>query len=530
MEGSLLTLIDLPDEVLLLILKNLDNIEVLYLFIDLNKRFNKLLHDSIFTNHLTMTGCSFNGSFDRLDNQILDRFCSQILPSIHHNIKWLDVECSSMEDVLLCTSYPYLCGLGLHNIDKHIALRIFTEETPLTHIFQDKISSLVIDVVQYGSFRMNDTSNSNIFANILTLFSKLKYFDYRSSFWYQSLFEMSTTISSSILLELHIKLDKFTDCLYLLDGRFDSLEKVFLDIYQISTPEIVINNKKLPKLKAFSLYSDQPTFQYNELIVPLLHRMANLEQLDLHLVVHCEKRFVDGYNLKYNIINRLLQLNKFLFNIRSCLYLNDQICLLSNEDCQHSFNDFKNNKIISCVDYFQVFKHGQCHIYSYPYRAKTYEYITNNFPGGLFQYVREVSLYDDRPFEHEFFVKIAKSFPFMEQLTIYNRKPQKNKSYEQSKYDNQHLSPIQYPYLSVLELLSAHDDYVEQFLLDIKTSIIRTVNVQVLLSTLDRITQSFTRDATRINCGKLFSIYVPRDMSISTQLKDYFPHTKICTI
>ncbi|CAF1303331.1 unnamed protein product [Rotaria sp. Silwood1] len=172
-----------------------------------------------------MIRCSSNGSFDRLDHQILDRFCSQILPSIHHNIKWLDVECSSMEDVLLCTSYPNLSGLGLHNIEKNIALRIFTDEIPLTHIFQDKISSLVIDV-QCESLRMNDTSNSNI-----------------SSFWYQSLFEMSTTISSSILLELHIKLNKFTDCLYLLDGRFDSLEKVFLDICKISTPEIVINNK-----------------------------------------------------------------------------------------------------------------------------------------------------------------------------------------------------------------------------------------------------------------------------------------------
>ncbi|CAF4977842.1 unnamed protein product, partial [Rotaria sp. Silwood1] len=281
-----------------------------------------------------MIRCSSNGSFDRLDDQILDRFCSQILPSIHHNIKWLDVECSSMEDVLLCTSYPNLSGLGLHNIEKNIALRIFTDEIPLTYIFQDKISSLVIDVVQCESL----------------------------------------------------------NCLYLLDGRFDSLEKVFLDICKISTPEIVINNKKeLPKLKAFSLYSDRPTFQYNELIVPLLHRMVNLEELDLHLVVHCEKRFVDGYNLKYNIINHLFQLNKFLFNIRSCLYLNDQVYLLSNEDCQHSFNDFKNNKIISCVDYFPDFKHGQCHIYSYPYRAKTYEYITNNFPDGLFKYVREVS-------------------------------------------------------------------------------------------------------------------------------------------
>ncbi|CAF4401858.1 unnamed protein product, partial [Rotaria socialis] len=126
MEGSLLALIDLPDEVLLLILKNLDNIEVLYLFIDLNKRFNKLVHDSIFTNHLTMIRCSSNGSFDRLDEQIHDRFCSQILSSIHHNIKWLDVECSFMEDVLLCTSYPNLSGLDLYNIAKNIALRIFT--------------------------------------------------------------------------------------------------------------------------------------------------------------------------------------------------------------------------------------------------------------------------------------------------------------------------------------------------------------------------------------------------------------------
>ena len=256
--------------------------------------------------------------------------------------------------------------------------------------------------------------------------------------------------------------------------------------------------------------------------------MVNLEELDLHLVLHCEKRFIDGYDLKYNIINHLLRLNKFVFNIRACHYLNDQVYLLSNEEYQHSFSDFKNNKIISCIDYFPIY--GQCHIYSYPYRAKTYEYITNNFPDGLFKYVREVSLCDYRPFEHEFFMKIAKSFPLMEQLTIYNGKPQKNKSYEQSKYDNQHLSPIQYPYLSVLDLHSAHDDYVEQFLLDTKTSLIRTVNVQVLFSTLVGITHNFTRDATRINCGKLFSIYVPRDISISTQLVDYLPHTKIYRI
>ncbi len=119
---------DLPDEILLIIFKKIDNIEVLYSFIGVNKRFNKLVHDSIFTNCLTMTRCSSNGSFDRLDNQILDRFCLQILPEIHDKIKWLDVEFSSMEDVLLCTNYPNLSGLGLHNIEKDTALSIFTGE------------------------------------------------------------------------------------------------------------------------------------------------------------------------------------------------------------------------------------------------------------------------------------------------------------------------------------------------------------------------------------------------------------------
>ncbi|CAF4554129.1 unnamed protein product, partial [Rotaria magnacalcarata] len=131
-----------------------------------------------------------------------------------------------------------------------------------------------------------------------------------------------------------------------------------------------------------------------------------------------EKRFIDGYDLKYNIINHLLRLNKFVFNISSHLPLNDQISLSSNEDCQLSFKDVQDNKVISYVDYFSDCKRGQCHIYSYPYQGKRYQSITNNFSYGLFESVREVSLFDERPFEHEFFVKIAKSFPFMEKLTL----------------------------------------------------------------------------------------------------------------
>ncbi|CAF3547437.1 unnamed protein product [Rotaria socialis] len=366
---------DLTDEILLLIFKKLDKAEVLYSFLGVNQRFTRLVHDSIFTNRLTLTKGLDDGLFDRLDNQKLERFCLQILPSIRHRIEWLGVEASSMENILLCTSYLNLYGLGLHGIEENTALRIFTDKTPLTRLLQNKITSLVIDTIL-----SEDTFTEECLH-------------YGSSDWDQPLFQIPATISSSTLLELHVILETFTDCLYLLDGRFNSLQKLFVDVCRIVSPRIIIDNQKqIPNLKHFLLYSERDTDKYNELIVPLVYRMTNLEELNLHLVVYCEKRFIDGYDLKRNIISHLLQLNKFVFNIRSRLPLNDQAYVSSNEDCQRSFNGFKNNKIISCIDYFPDRKEGQCHIYSYPYPAKYYEYITNNFPDGLFKYVREVSL------------------------------------------------------------------------------------------------------------------------------------------
>ncbi|CAF3172235.1 unnamed protein product [Rotaria sp. Silwood2] len=307
---------------------------------------------------------SSNGLSDRLIKRILDRFCLQILPSIHHKIKWLNVESSSMEPILLSTNYPNLYGLGIYHIEKETASRIFTEESPLIHIFQNQILSLVIDIVQRKDLSLAENGNVHIFTRILT--------------------------------------------------------------------------KKIPNLKHFSLHCKRGTNQYNELILPLLHRMSNLEELDLYLSVHYEKRFIDGYDLKENIINHLLELKKFTFNIRSLLYLNDQIYLSSNEDIQHSFKDFYDHQVISYVDYFSNRKQGQCQIYSFPHHVQYYDYIINSLPDGIFEHVREISLFDERPFEHEFFLRIAKSFPLIETLSINNKQPQKNKFSQQSNDDDQH--------------------------------------------------------------------------------------------
>ena len=139
-------------------------------------------------------------------------------------------------------------------------------------------------------------------------------------------------------------------------------------------------------------------------------------------MVYRKKGFINGNDFKEDIINNLPRLNKFTFNIRLFNYLPNQTNILSNENIQCTFKDFKSNQIMSCVDYFQEKQYSYCHIYSYPYRMNYYDNILNNFPGGLFKNVHRVSLFDEHPFEHEFFIQIQKSFPFMRELTVVNEK------------------------------------------------------------------------------------------------------------
>jgi hypothetical protein len=117
---------DLPDEILLFILKELNNIEVLYSLMDINKRLNQITHDSIFTSHLSLLRHCPDHSIYPLTDSMLDRFCSKILPEIHYKIKWINFESSSVKRILLATNYPNLYGLGLYNLDQETAESLVT--------------------------------------------------------------------------------------------------------------------------------------------------------------------------------------------------------------------------------------------------------------------------------------------------------------------------------------------------------------------------------------------------------------------
>ncbi|CAF1486971.1 unnamed protein product [Rotaria sp. Silwood1] len=420
MEDSLIQLNDLPDEILMMILKKLHSCDVLYSLIGVNKRLDTIVQDSFVTAYLTLTVSPYG--FLNFTDPILDRFCSKILPKIHHKIGWINVESSSMERFLRSKNYPNLYSLGLCHLASETARDLFTDGSYLIQNFKNQISSLMIHISKrcQESTSIKDI-NIFIYTQIFTRFKNLKNLNFNPT-------------SAS---------------------------------------------------------------QYDQLIFsPSPPRIFSSTLLQLRVV-------------------------KFKFNIHSFIPFNNQINLPSNEYIQHTFKNFANkNQIISSIDCFPKANEFHCHIYSYPYIWTDYDNITNNFRGGLFKSVLKLSLVDERPFEREFFLRIAKSFPCVKELHVHNQEPQKN--------DNQQWSIIEYSYLIQLDLLKTHENYVEQFLNNTKLSLLHNIYLRVDYDTLQRVTDNFTNDTTRMNCSKIkYLILYNQPEFCSPNLKDYFAHAEI---
>lgn len=124
-QHSSIELTDLPNELLLMILNKLNNTQILYSLMGVHRRLDQIVCNSIFTRYLVLWNMSFAKKVSSLNKTMLDRFCLEILPLIHDRIKWLDLESSSMERILLAGRYPNLYGLGLVNIGEAIIERLF---------------------------------------------------------------------------------------------------------------------------------------------------------------------------------------------------------------------------------------------------------------------------------------------------------------------------------------------------------------------------------------------------------------------
>ncbi|UJR20144.1 hypothetical protein I4U23_023276 [Adineta vaga] len=132
---------------------------------------------------------------------------------------------------------------------------------------------------------------------------------------------------------------------------------------------------------------------------------------------------------------------------------------------------------------------------------------------------RDLFTMDERSFEHEFFIQIAQCFPCLKKFILHNREAQKN--------ENQQWSIVNYPHLIELDLVRVHENYVEQFLDERKMSLPNDVYLLVNYNILEKVTHTFTRDATRMNCSKINHLLLFNEPDFALNLKDYFPNAKI---
>ncbi|CAF3046655.1 unnamed protein product [Rotaria socialis] len=110
--------------------------------------------------------------------------------------------------------------------------------------------------------------------------------------------------------------------------------------------------------------------------------MSNLETLNLSLSILVKQAFIDGYNLRNKIVNRMPRVNKFTFDIHPIMSIQNDIVIPSNEDIRNTFNDFQYTQSICYMDHFPDRKECRSHVYTYPSQMSYYQFISNQFPGG----------------------------------------------------------------------------------------------------------------------------------------------------
>ncbi|CAF2177296.1 unnamed protein product [Rotaria magnacalcarata] len=333
----------------------------------------------------------------------------------------------------------------------------------------------------------------------------------------------STTFSSPTLTHLYINVKTFDDCLYLLDGRLRKLTTLCVNIYSIDEYSTIVHNMdKLFNLKCFSLKSFFQFKQYDK-ILSLVRRMSNLEKLTLYLPIKGRNRVIDGTYVQHDILDYMPQLHSFIFYICTYVETVDLFYKLSNEDIQQTLTNIGQQHVTSIVNYIDSHR-AACSIFSLPFQFDYLKNLGNKFPNIIFSYVTYLLVQDTDPFEHEFFMRIARSFPLLKHLRIFNVESQALDSLITFSSDNCQLhSIIEYPHLTILDVQYAHRDYVEQFLNETKTFIPCLTEFEVSVDHLKAVTKDFTREETQRNCAKVKRIFPLGSLVYSKDIFLYFP-------
>ncbi|CAF1414639.1 unnamed protein product [Rotaria sordida] len=500
-------ILDLCDEMLLSIFNKLNNIDVLYSLIDVDKKLDRLARDITFTQSIDLVTISSNEHNFLRNNSILDRFCVDILPRIQHTIECLALDSLSIDRVLHIGNYSKLHKLTLVNLPFQMASRIFNEKSSFIDIFKHQISHLIVMIIEDNIAEHTRKASTDVFTTIFIMFTNLNYLHYG---WNgeclgspRSLVDTLSPTCPSNIVHLNVRVNSFNDCLCLLDGCLSQLHTFIVEVDNINYTSMTINNTKtVSNLKCFSLFSFRRTIEYDSHIVPFIRRMSQLEKLTLSLIVYGRTSFIDGTHLVNDILSKMSHLHTFIFNIITQNVIMAEEFLPAPDDVQRELIQRGYN--VNCYTDYNVLNNGQCHIYSLPFIMERMHIHSSKFLGGLFLTVRHLHMRNFvHPFEHDFFARISQAFPLLNKLTIYNISGQKKKLTNLKDEHKQTWSIIEFSHLMTLHLSMSDMDYVEEFLFDFNTRLPCLNTLYIKYKHLVMITENFTKNAARINCSKL---------------------------
>jgi hypothetical protein len=225
--------------------------------------------------------------------------------------------------------------------------------------------------------------------------------------------------------------------------------------------------------------------------------MLYLEKLTLYLRIANQNIFIDPIDLVNEFSTYSSRLHSFKFYLSTENNRNDFVRYMSNNvikpnDVNRGYQELANiiSSIVDPVTY---------HVFTLPFEFVKLLFIGNIFPNILFNYVIELSVHDLVPFEHEFFLKIAKGFPLLKTFSIINITPQSHNA--KKSFDSIHSYEIvEYPHLTSLDIARTDMTYTEQFLNENKTHLPCLTELSVSYKDLRIITDDFTRETTRANC------------------------------
>jgi hypothetical protein len=116
-----LNLLDLPNEILLIIIKQLNMVDVLYSLVDVTERLDQLILNPIYIRILDMTCMKMKLHSYRIyltDNHVCERICQNVLSRINDQVNELIIDQPSIERVLHTIDYPQLHSLSLIHVDE----------------------------------------------------------------------------------------------------------------------------------------------------------------------------------------------------------------------------------------------------------------------------------------------------------------------------------------------------------------------------------------------------------------------------